>query len=363
MKKVMLLLLIVIFAASMLFVGIGCKTGQVTETTAVETTAAETTAAETTVAETTAAETTAAQKIKMAIGTVSWKTDGSWGQSMEEASKYIQDKYPNVEVNFTDAIPFGDINKYLELQCQNGVKLIFLDSNSTWFTALEEIAPKYPDTWFVTGGGGLEDNKKLANNVTVYMVSQEEGEFLAGIATAMMTKSKKIGFVSAFDYPAIVANMKAWEQGALYVDPSIKLSYAWTGVWGDAEKHYETVKAVLDKGVDVLNHDLDSLGFLKAAQEKKTWIIGAHRDQSDLDPALFLTSALILHNQMAELSLQKFMDGTISKEGGKFGLKDGYDTLAPLTNVPDEVVTKVEEAKEKIISGEIKVELVFAVEK
>jgi basic membrane protein A len=342
----------------MLFIGIGCKTGETTETTVAETTVAETSAEETTAVE----ETTAEEKIKMALGTVSWKTDGSWGQSMEEASVFIQENYPNVEVNFTDAISFGDINKYLELQCQNGVQLIFLDSNATWFTALEEIAPKYPDTWFVTGGGSLEDNQKLADNVTVYMVSQEEGEFLAGIATAMMTESKKIGFVSAFDYPAIVANMKAWEQGALYVDPAIELSYAWTGVWGDAEKHYETVKAVLDQGVDVLNHDLDSLGFLKAAQEKSAWIIGAHRDQSDLDPTLFLTSALILHNDMAELSLQKFMDGTISKEGAKFGLKDGYDTLAPLTNVPDEVVTKVEEAKEKIISGEITVELVFALE-
>jgi len=357
MKKVALILLLCFFAASMLFAGISCKEE------AVETTVAETTVEETTAAETTEAETTAApEKIKMAVGTVCWKTDGSWGQSLLEASEYIASNYPNVEMSFTDACPFGDMNKYLELQCQNGAQIIFLDSNATWFTALEEVAPKYPDTWFVTGGGSLEDNQKLADNVTVYMVSQEEGEFLAGIVAAMMSQSKKIGFVSAFDYPAIVANMKAWEQGAHYVDPTVELSYAWTGVWGDAEKHYETCKAILDKGVDVLNHDLDSLGFLKAAQEKKAWLIGAHRDQAHFDPSLFLTSGLILHNKMAELALQKFMDGTISKEGAKLGFADGYDTLAPLTNVTEDVAAKVEEAKEKIKSGEIEVQLIFKVE-
>jgi basic membrane protein A and related proteins len=226
-----------------------------------------------------------------------------------------------------------------------------------------EVAPKFPDVWFVTGGGGMEINAELPENVTVYMVSQEEGEYLAGVTAGLTTKSNKIGFVSAFDYPAIVANWKAWELGAKSINPSLELIVSYTGAWGDSEKHYETCRSVLEQGADILNHDLDSLGFLKAAQEKNAWLIGAHVDQSHLDPKLFLTSALIMHDIMGEVALQKFMDGTISKEGAKYGLKDGYDTLVPLTNVTDEVKIKVEEIKGKIKSGEIVVPLIWTDEK
>ena len=213
--------------------------------------------------------------------------------------------------------------------------------------------------WFVTGGGGLEINDKLPPNVTIYMVSQEEGEFVAGVVAGMMTKTNKIGFVSAFDYPAIVANWKAWELGAQYVNPDVETIVAYTGAWGDAEKHYETVRAVIDQGIDVLNHDLDSMGFLKAAKESGVSIIGAHRDQSYLEPGLFLTSALILHGEMAELALKDYMAGTISKKGKKLGFKDGYDTTIPLTNVPDDVKDKTEKVKKMIKSGEIEVPLIF----
>jgi basic membrane lipoprotein Med (substrate-binding protein (PBP1-ABC) superfamily) len=283
----------------------------------------------------------------------------SWGTSMEETAEHIKQKYPNVEVTFVDALPWGDFASWLQLQCERGTELFFLDSNSTWFEALEEVAPKQPDVWFVTGGGGLEINKKLPANVTVYMASQEEGEYVAGVVSGLMTKANKIGFVSAFDYPAIVANWKAWELGAKSINPDVEVIVAYTGAWGDAEKHYETTRAVIDQGIDVLNHDLDSLGFLKAAKESKTMLIGAHRDQSRLAPDLFLTSGLILHEEMAELALKDYMAGTISKAGKKLGLKDGYDTTAPLANVPDDVKKKAEEVKAKIKTGEIVVPLIF----
>jgi ribose transport system substrate-binding protein len=63
-KKLLIWVTIVVFAVSIIFLGLGCKK-EAAETTAAETTAAETTAAETTAAETTAAETTAAKEYKI----------------------------------------------------------------------------------------------------------------------------------------------------------------------------------------------------------------------------------------------------------------------------------------------------------
>ena len=358
MKKSIIWLVAILFTVSMAITGISCKAteavDEVEEVEAVEEVEE--------VEEVEAVEEVAEEEVpevKMGIATVCWKTDNSWGTSMAEAADYISANYSNVSVSFIDACPWGDMASWLDLQCEAGTELIFLDSNSTWFEALEEVAPKYPDTWFVTGGGGLDINEDLPDNVTVYMVSQEEGEYMAGVVAGMSTETNKIGFVSAFDYPAIVANWKAWELGAKYANPDVEVTVSYTGAWGDAEKHYETCKAVFDQGVDVMNHDLDSLGFLKAAQEAGAWLIGAHVDQAHLDGTLFLTSVLISHDKMAELALMEYMDGTISKAGKKLGLAVGYDTLAPLTNVSDEVKDMVEEVKQKIASGEIEVPLIF----
>ena len=68
--------------------------------------------------------------IKMGIATVSWKTDASWGTSMKEASEYIAQKYSNVDVTFVDALPCGDFGSWLQLQCESGTSLFFLDSNA-----------------------------------------------------------------------------------------------------------------------------------------------------------------------------------------------------------------------------------------
>jgi len=355
MKKILLLSLILVFTFSMLLMGISCNQ-EVAEEEVAEEEVAEEEVTEEEVAE------EEVEPIKVAVGSICAKTDTSWGQSIYEGSLYLKENYPEVEIGFTDLIPWGDTRNWLELQGEAGTNVVFLDSNSTWFEQLVEVAPKYPDTWFVTGGGGFHLNNLLPDNVTVYMVAEEEGEYLSGIIAGMMTKTNKIGFVAGYDYPMIYANFKAWELGAESVNPDVEATYYVVGAWGDTEKHYESSRALIDQGHDLLNQDVDTLGFFKAAQEADVMVFGTHRDQYDNAPDHVLTSSLTMHAEMFAVALERYMAGTISKEGQKFWLKDGYEALAPLTNVADEIETKVDEVKEKIIIGDIIVPLLDKLE-
>ncbi|MAF85409.1 MAG: hypothetical protein CL875_02850 [Dehalococcoidales bacterium] len=291
----------------------------------------------------------------MAFGSIISRTDGSWGQNIHEAYLYITEKYPEVETTFTDLIPWGELPTWMELQGEKKTDLLYLDSGATVFEAVTEVAPKYPDMWFITGGGGVDINAQLPANVIMYESQQHEGSYLAGVAAGMMTETNKIGHMAGFDYPMIVRNWKAWELGAKSVNPDIEVNNIYTGAWGDPENDSEVGTALIDLGSDVLFHDTDSLSIFKIAEEADVWVVGVHRDQSEYAPTRVIASALANHPLQAEQGLLDFMAGTIAaaKEVKVYGVEAGWPVITSLTNVPEEVKAKVEEAEEAIRTGEI----------
>lgn len=295
------------------------------------------------------------EAITMAFGSVCSKTDGSWGQNIYEAYLYIKGKYPEVEATHTDLIPWGDLPTWLELQGEKGTDLLYLDSGATVFEALTEVAPKYPDIWFIVGGGGAEICSKLPANVALYESMQHEGSYLAGVAAGMMTKTNKIGHMAGFDYPAIIRNWKAWELGAKSVNPGVKVINMYCGAWGDPENDYEVGTTLVEQGCDVLFHDTDSLSIFRIAEEADVLVSGVHRDQSEYAPNHVITSSLANHPLQAEQGLLEFKAGTIVKRTDVvFGLRVGWSAVGPFGDfVPDEVRAKVKEVEETILAGEL----------
>jgi basic membrane protein A len=300
----------------------------------------------------------------MAFGTITSRTDGSWGQNIYEAYLYITEKYPEVETTFSDIIPWGEMPAWLELHGEEGTDLLYLDSGATVFGFVTEVAPKYPDMWFVTGGGGVDINVQLPDNVIMYESQQHQGSYLTGVAAGLMTETNKIGHMAALDYPMIIRNWKAWELGAKLVNPDVEVINIYTGAWGDPENDLEVGTALVEMGPDVLFHDTDSLSIFKVAEDAGVWVVGVHRDQSDNAPGRVITSALANHPLQAEQGLLDFMAGTIAaaKDVKSYGIEAGWPVFAPLTNVPEEVIAKVKEVEEAIHAGEIVVPEILAEE-
>jgi basic membrane protein A len=393
LKLVSLIMAVILVIAFSGFVG--CKTTTTTtaaETTAATTTAAETTAAATTAAETTAAETTAAQgnmltvelenaegrstielaipessavkPIKMAVGSIGNRTDESWTQGMFNGFLNIKEKYPQVQITFTDAIPFGDFASWLTLQKEAGVSWYYLDSAQTWQEALLDVAPTTVGTCiYNTPGTSYSEIEALTDNVAAYERGQWETSLLSGIAAAMMSKTGVIGFVGGVDYPELIRKQVAWELGAKMVNPDTKSVFAYVGSWIDIQKGYETTKAIIDQNADVImiHADDSGKGCMQAIvdsskPDKMIYAVGFASDNLSLAPNNVITTAVNDHEEMMEYALWLYDAGvttTSKKASYQFTIKEGWRGLTPFTNVPQNVIDTVAKYKQMIIDGTI----------
>ncbi|MCL4376944.1 MAG: extracellular solute-binding protein [Actinobacteria bacterium] len=129
MKKILIIVLVVIIAISMLFIGISCKKTTSVETTAkAEETTTQAISAETTVAETTAAETTSAEPI-----TISWwdlQTAPEYKAMLDEVFALYQKDHSNVSFD-RKGQPAGD---YAELLKSATLAGDLPDIYSMWMT-------------------------------------------------------------------------------------------------------------------------------------------------------------------------------------------------------------------------------------
>jgi basic membrane protein A len=393
LKLVSLIMSIILVIAFSGFVG--CKTTTATtaaETTAAATTAAATTAAETTAAETTAAETTAAKgnmlkvelenaegrstievaipepaaikAIKMAVGSIGNRTDASWTQGQYNGYLNIKEKYPQVQITFTDAIPFGDFASWLTLQKEAGVTWYYLDSAQTWQEALLDVAPTtVGQCVYNTNGTSYSEISALTDNVAAFERGQWETSLLCGIAAGMMTKTGVIGFVGGVDYPELIRKQVTWELGAKMVNPDIKSVWAYVGSWIDINKGYETTKALIDQKADVImvHADDSGKGCMQAIVDSskgdnKIYAVGFASDNLSLAPDNVITTAVNDHEEIMEYALWLYDAGITTaspKASYQFTIKEGWRGLTPFTNVPQNVIDTVAKYKQMIIDGTI----------
>jgi basic membrane protein A len=345
MKRYMGMFKVMALIVSLMMVVLGCSTGNTT-------TSSQTEAPKSTDGAT--AKPGDTKKIKMFFDTTGSRKDGSWSQSYFEAYELIKKNHPEVEAVFADMVAAADYGNVLEQQASSGADIIFTED--LWYEALVPVAPKYPNVKFVMAHLDEPRMAKLPDNVTSPNGNEAHAGYLAGIAAGLMTKTNKIALVVGTEGVAPCIRVGyAYFEGALSVNPKVQPIVAYTGDWVDVQKGYMTANTVISQGADVIMQFADNagLGVLKAAQEKGVYVIGEAIDQSPLAPKQVLTSFLVPSGKLAEWSLEQFKAGGLKKEIKQFGLMDGWDVIAPLTNVPDDVKKKVEETQAKIKSGEI----------
>jgi len=304
-----------------------------------------------------APEPAAPDAIKMYFFTNGTRTDGTWSQNIYEAYEYITEKYPEVETRFTDLVPFADEGSYITVAGEEGVDLVYVDGSFSWYDAFLEYAPRYPDTWFINANLSPAEFETWPDNVKSYNMEEHQAGFLAGVAMGLMTETNKIGYVGGLPYPTIIRVGCGYEMGAKWINPDVEFSPTYTASWVDVEKAYEHATALIGSGADVLCHYSDNGGFgvIKACQESGAYFVGEARDQYEYAPDVALTSFLTNHPLMAETALLEYKAGTIEHSVTEVYLGGEYDWpfIAPLTNVPAEVVSTVEEAKQLIADGTI----------
>lgn len=232
--------------------------------------------------------------------------------------------------------------------------------------AILEIAEQQPEAKFA-----IVDSEVDAPNVVSILFKEHEGSFLAGVVAAKMTKSGKVGFIGGMENAVIKRFEAGFIAGVKAADPNVTVDVQYPGKFNDASLGQITANRMYSSGVDIIFHAAGGtgLGVFKEAKERKSqnkdaniWVIGVDSDQYDEgrvddNTNITLTSMLKRVDVAVEDVATQAQDGKFA--GGEtvvYGLEENAIELADSRgNIPEEILQEVEQYKQKIINGEIKV--------
>lgn len=286
------------------------------------------------------------------IGT---KDDYGYNQAAYKGSLAVEEQLGDqVTVYRQENIPeTSEATRALEQMIQQGATILFPTSYGHLDPALV-AAEGNPDCIFFHQGG-----LKTSENLGTYFGTIWESFYLCGVAAGMSTDSNKLGFVASFPIPQVLLNINAFELGAKSVNPDATTTVVFTGSWSDPAAGTNAANSLIDGGADVIAQHQDSTKtIIGVCESRGVKSIGIHADASELAPEGWITGAVWnwddLFVDMTKTALAGEFKG--SKYDGKYrgGLKEGVVDIAPFgKNVSQEIQDAVNDAKEKMISGDL----------
>ncbi|CAN7310007.1 MULTISPECIES: BMP family lipoprotein [Duganella] len=226
--------------------------------------------------------------------------------------------------------------------------------------AVQKVAKEFPKVHFV-----LIDGVAQGANINSITFKEEEGSYLVGVAAAMASKSKKLGFIGGVDIPLIRTFACGYAQGAKSVNPKVEVSSNMVGTtsdsWNNPAKGGELARSQFDRGVDVVFAVAggSGLGTLQTAKEKGKLGIGVDSNQNSLYPGTILTSMVKRVDNAVYDSFMQMKAGTWKAGVTAKGLKEGGVDWALDENnrklITPEIEKRVTGARKDIIDGKVKV--------
>ncbi len=331
MKKVLLLILVLTLAMSTLLVGCGADK-----------------------------ETADGQGAKIGMVTdVGGINDNSFNQSawegLQRLEKDLGDKVniDNAEsTKATDYIP--NLNQFISANWDLTWGIGFLMGED-----VKKVADQNPDAKLA-----IIDSFVDAPNVASVTFKEHEGSFLVGVVAGLMTKSNKIGFVGGMDIPVIKRFEAGFKAGVKAVKPDAEIAINYTGAFDKSDLGKAAASTMYDQGVDIIFHASGSTGdgvFNEASDRKSAgnnvWVIGVDKDQAIIfGDEITLTSMMKRVDEAIYQVSKDLVEGNFKAGLVELGLKEnGVGLPENNPNIPADVLKKVEEYKEKIVSGEIEV--------
>ncbi len=225
-------------------------------------------------------------------------------------------------------------------------------------SSLEKVAPDFPDTKFV-----IIDMVVNQPNVRSVVFKEQEGSYLMGVAAAKASKTGTVGFIGGMDIPLIRKFACGYVQGVKATAPNDTVIQNMTGTtpaaWNDPVKGAELTKAQISQGADVVYAAAGGtgVGVLQTAADEGIYSIGVDSNQNYLHPGSVLTSMM---KRVDVAVYNAFSEGANLKTGfNVLGLANGGIDYALDDNnkgiFTAGIKAAVDDAKAKIISGEIKV--------
>jgi basic membrane protein A and related proteins len=252
--------------------------------------------------------------------------DSAW-RGMQRAEKELGIEALKVESS--------KVTDYETSLADQGAEVVFAVGISMR-TALEKVAPEYPNVKFASIDGMPLDMP----NVRTIQFKEEEGSFLVGYLAGLMTKTNKIGFVGGMDLPLIKKFQYGYMAGARSANPNVEVLPAkYTGNWDNQDVAKVSANVLFGSGADIVYHAAGraGLGVIAAAKENGKWAIGVDSDQDDIAPGSVLTSMIKRVDEGVFMTVKDVQDGKWSAGSVVYDLKMGGVGTSEFTQTRDKI--------------------------
>jgi basic membrane protein A and related proteins len=307
----------------------------------------------------------AGEKLKLAVVLPGKIDDGSWNQDGYEG---LMDAGKSLDAETAYVENVGPSNQETALRNygSQGFDVVFAHGGQ-YETAVQSVAPRFPDTQFVTiSGVGPGEG-----NTNAYGVDFAQPYYVQGYLSAKLSKSGRIGVVTALqgleNVNQLVSGLRA---GAKAADPSVKTTVVYLKNNEDPAEAKAAAQALISDGVDVLAVgalNAAQQGAIQAAREAKVWIATQYANFTKDAGEQIITSQLYTWGSMYTLAAEAHKNGELNGVSEQFGITESPDdpgtrfeyNEGQLFNpkIPKKIIAETEQVIEEVKAGKVDIEV------
>jgi basic membrane protein A and related proteins len=239
-----------------------------------------------------------------------------------------------------------------------GVGFLFTDD-------IRKLAREFPDKKFACVDYTVTPNDTLPPNLVALKFKEEEGSYLVGALSALLSRTGTVGFVGGMEIPLIKKFEAGYVAGVRATNPEAEVLIKYAGTTGaafkDPAKGKELGLAEYHQGADIIFHASGStgLGVFEAAREQDKLAIGVDSDQYDEAPGNVLTSMVKRVDTAVFETIKAVQQGRWTGGVQVFGLaEDGVAWVYDDRNralIPPEAKVRLDSLRAEVIAGKVTV--------
>jgi basic membrane lipoprotein Med (substrate-binding protein (PBP1-ABC) superfamily) len=275
--------------------------------------------------------------------------DVGWAHALAAGLEPIKAAYGDkVKVTIIENIPEGpDADRIMLKTVTDGNKFLIAGSFGYQNGALQ-IARRMPDVT-VLHASGFE----VAPNFSPFAAKYFQGTYLMGMAAAALTKTGKLGSVSAFAIPELITSINAFTLGAQSVKPDIEVSVVWVNSWFDPANEREAAKALMAQNCDVLfSNAQDTPSVISTCEEAGAYVFNLNSSMKAYAPTKYLGCVATDWSPFFKGSVDAHVAGAFKGANAFLGVaEDVVSAVDWNPDIPADIMAKIKETEAKIADG------------
>ncbi len=275
--------------------------------------------------------------------------DVGWGHALAAGLEPIKAAYGDkVKVTIIENIAEGpDADRIMTKTVADGNKFLIAGSFGYQNGALQ-VARRDKKVSVLHASGF-----QVAPNFSPFAAKYFQGTYLLGMAAAALSKTGKLGSVSAFAIPELITSINAFTLGAQAVKPDIEVSVVWVNSWFDPAKEQEAAKALIAQKCDVIfSNAQDTPSVISACEEAGVYAFNLNSSMKKYAPKTYLGCVATDWSPYFKASVEAHMAGTFKGANAFLGVADKVVEVVDWNPaIPAEVMSKIKDLEAKIAAG------------